>query len=107
MTNYGNPTIDSVSDVQDSICRHAKYSLGKAWRDLSTRDLFTAVALSVRGQMVDRFLETQERYQQKDPKRLYYLSIEFLIGQSLRSNLYNLRMRELYPQGPRQLRTTF
>ena len=47
------------------------------------RDLFTAVALSVRDQMVDRFLETQERYQQKDPKRLYYLSIEFLIGQSL------------------------
>ena len=103
MNNYGNPTIDSVSDVQDSICRHAKYSLGKAWRDLSPRDLFTAVALSVRDQMVDRFLETQERYQQKDPKRLYYLSIEFLIGQSLGSNLYNLRMRALYRQALRNL----
>ncbi|HXK26669.1 MAG TPA: glycogen/starch/alpha-glucan phosphorylase, partial [Candidatus Binatia bacterium] len=103
MTNYGNPTIDSVSDVQDLICRHAKYSLGKAWRDLSPRDLFTAVALTVRDQMVDRFLETEERCQQKDPKRLYYLSIEFLIGQSLRSNLYNLRMRELYRQALRNL----
>jgi starch phosphorylase len=103
VTHYGNPTIDSVSDVQDSICRHAKYSLGKAWHDLSTRDLFTAVALSVRDQMMDRFLETQERYQQKDPKRLYYLSIEFLIGQSLRSNLYNLRMRALYRQALRNL----
>ncbi|HTP07833.1 MAG TPA: glycogen/starch/alpha-glucan family phosphorylase, partial [Anaerolineae bacterium] len=103
MNNYGNPTINSVSDVQDSICRHAKYSLGKAWRDLSPRDLFTAVALSVRDQMVDRFLETQERYQQKDPKRLYYLSIEFLIGQSLGSNLYNLRMRALYRQALRNL----
>ena len=88
----------SVSAVQDSIYRHAKYSLGKAWHDLSPVDLFTAVALSVRDQMVDRFLETQERYRQKDPKRLYYLSIEFLIGQSLGSNLYNLRMRELYRQ---------
>jgi starch phosphorylase len=88
----------SVSAVQDSIYRHAKYSLGKAWHDLSQVDLFTAVALSVRDQMVDRFLETQERYRQKDPKRLYYLSIEFLIGQSLASNLYNLRMRELYRQ---------
>ena len=103
VNNYGNPTIDSVSDVQDSICRHAKYSLGKAWRDLSPRDLFTAVALSVRDQMVDRMLETEERYQQKDPKRLYYLSIEFLIGQSLGSNLYNLRMRELYRQALRNL----
>ncbi len=93
----------SVPAVQDSICRHAKYSLGKAWHDLSPVDLFTAVALSVRDQMVDRFLETQERYQQNDPKRLYYLSIEFLVGQSLGSNLHNLRMRELYRQALRNL----
>ena len=92
-----------VSAIQDSICRHAKYSLGKAWDDLSSFDLFSAVALSVRDQMVDRFLETQERYQQKDPKRLYYLSIEFLIGQSLGSNLYNLGLRELYRQALRNL----
>lgn len=88
----------SVSAAEDSICRHAKYSLGKAWRDLSPVDLFTAVALSVRDRMVDRFLETQERYRQQDPKRLYYLSLEFLIGQSLGSNLHNLRIRELYRQ---------
>jgi glycogen phosphorylase len=48
--------------------------------------------------MVERFLETEERYQQQDPKRLYYLSIEFLIGQSLGNNLHNLQMRELYRQ---------
>jgi starch phosphorylase len=98
-------TTDSVLAIEESICRHAKYSLGKAWRDLSPRDLFTAVALTVRDQMMDRLLETQERYQQKDPKRLYYLSIEFLIGQSLRSNLHNLRVRELYRQALRNLGT--
>ncbi len=89
---------DSVSAAEDSIRRHVKYSLGKAWRDLSPGDLFNAVALSVRDRMVDQFLETQERYQQQDPKRLYYLSIEFLIGQSLGSNLHNLKVRELYRQ---------
>jgi starch phosphorylase len=94
---------DSVSDLQTSICRHAKYSLGKAWRDLSQRDLFTAVALAVRDRMVDRFLETEERYRQIDPKRLYYLSIEFLIGQSLDSNLRNLGMRESCQQSLRNL----
>jgi starch phosphorylase len=96
MSDQENATRDSVTSVQESIRRHAKYSLGKMWGDLSPRDLFTAVALTVRDQMLDRFLETEQRYQQKDPKRLYYLSIEFLIGQSLRSNLHNLRLRDLY-----------
>src|SRR6266545_4002756 len=90
--------LDSVSAIEESIRRHVIYSLGKAWRDLSTEDLFTAVALSVRDQLVERMLETEERYRQKDPKRLYYLSIEFLIGQSLGNNLYNLGFRELYRQ---------
>ena len=93
----------SVSAIRDSITRHAKYSLGKAWRDLSPDDLFSAVALSVRDQMVDRFLQTQQRFQQSDPKRLYYVSIEFLIGQSLASNLHNLHSRELYRQALRDL----
>jgi len=85
---------DSVSELAEAIRRHAKYSLGKAWRDLSRRDLFTAVALTVRDVLVDRFLETEERYRQRDPKRLYYLSIEFLIGQSLGTNLRNLKLRD-------------
>ena len=94
---------DSVLAIQESICRHAKYSLGKAWRDLSPHDLFTAVALTVRDRMVDRFLETEARYQQRDPKRLCYLSIEYLIGQSLRSNLYNLRLRTVFRQALKNL----
>ena len=83
-----------MSSLQESIERHARYSLGKHWRDLSARDRFDAVALAVRDRMVDRMLETEERYRRSDPKRLYYLSIEFLIGQSLGNNLLNLGIRE-------------
>jgi starch phosphorylase len=103
MSDQDSAAIDAVSALQECIRRHATYSLGKAWRNLSVRDLFTAVALTVRDQLVERFLETEERYQQQDPKRLYYLSIEFLIGQSLGNNLHNLRMRELYRQALRPL----
>ncbi|MBZ5636617.1 MAG: glycogen/starch/alpha-glucan phosphorylase [Acidobacteriia bacterium] len=94
---------DSVSALQESIERHARYSLGKHWRDLTGRDRFDAVALAVRDKLVDRMLETEERYGRADPKRLYYLSIEFLIGQSLGNNLLNLGIRESCREALRNL----
>ncbi len=53
--------------------------------------------------MVNRMLETEERYQRSDAKRLYYLSIEFLIGQSLDNNLLNLGIRESCQEALRNL----
>jgi glycogen phosphorylase len=83
-------SVDSVSILQNSICRHVRYSLGKKRDNLSGHDLFFAVALAVRDCLVDRMLETEERYQKADAKRLYYLSMEFLMGRSLGNNLANL-----------------
>jgi glycogen phosphorylase len=91
-------TADSIASIQESIRRHTRYSLGKPWNDLSVRELFNAVALSVRDRLVDRLLETEERYRKDRPKRINYLSIEFLIGQSLGTHLYNLGIREFYLQ---------
>ncbi|MGA2881093.1 MAG: glycogen/starch/alpha-glucan phosphorylase [Bryobacteraceae bacterium] len=85
-----------MSTIEESIRRHVTYSLGKAWGDLSGTDLFNAVALSVRDRLVERMLETEERYQREDPKRINYLSIEFLMGQSLGNHLHNLGIRDLY-----------
>jgi starch phosphorylase len=87
-------TTDIASDLQQAVERHARYSLGKDWHDLSTRDRFNAVALAVRDRLIDLMLETEDRYSRHDSKRLYYLSIEFLIGQSLANNLRNLGLRE-------------
>ena len=81
---------DSASALHDSICQHVKYSLGKECHNLSGHDLFLAMALAVRDRLVDRMLETEERYQKADVKRLYYLSMEFLMGRSLGNNLSNL-----------------
>jgi glycogen phosphorylase len=81
---------NSSAALQESICRHVRYSLGREWANLSGRDLFRALALAVRDRLVDRMLETEERYRKADAKRLYYLSMEFLMGRSLGNNLYNL-----------------
>ena len=86
---------DPVLEFRESICRRARYSLARRWHELTLQDRFTAVALAVRDRMLDLMLETEDRYQSQDAKRLYYLSIEFLIGQSLGNNLENLGIREL------------
>src|SRR3954469_18755896 len=85
------PTLtDTVAALEEAICHHVRYSLGKAWQNLSKRDLFVAVALAVRDRMVDKMFETAARYRQADAKRLYYVSMEFLIGRLLGTNLQNL-----------------
>ena len=85
------PTLtDTVEAIEEAIGHHVHYSLGKAWQSLSQRDLFVAVALAVRDRMVDKMFETAARYRKADAKRLYYISMEFLIGRLLGTNLQNL-----------------
>lgn len=61
----------------------------------SKGDLYEAVALAVRDRLIDGMLETDERYKRQDAKRLYYLSLEFLMGRALGNNLYNLGVFDL------------
>ena len=54
------------------------------------RERFEAIARSVRDVLSQRWLHTEETYEREDPKRIYYLSIEYLIGRSLANNITNL-----------------
>lgn len=87
---------ESNLDIRRSLCWHVRYSLGKPGDDLCKHDTFTAVALTVRNRILDLMLETEKRYQQQDAKRLYYLSLEYLIGRSLTNNLINLGLYDLF-----------
>src|SRR5262252_7082040 len=59
------------------------------------RDAFEAVAHAVRDVLAQRWIATESTYDRKNVKRLYYLSMEFLIGRSLANNVTNLRLDPL------------
>src|SRR6516164_3930601 len=80
----------AAADLLAAVRRHIEYSLGVAPDHQAPRQLLNAVALSARDRMVERMLDTEGCYRRADAKRLYYLSMEFLIGRSLTNNLINL-----------------
>ncbi len=68
---------------------------------VTPRDRFEALARSVRDVLSQRWLRTEETYAKLKPKRLYYLSMEFLIGRSLANNVTNLLLSPLIAETAR------
>src|ERR1700758_5843232 len=78
--------------------RHLLFDSGVELTEATARERFEALARSVRDILSQRWLLTEKTYEQQDPKRLYYLSMEFLIGRSLANNITNLLLSPLTNQ---------
>ncbi|MGI4790684.1 MAG: glycogen/starch/alpha-glucan phosphorylase [Janthinobacterium lividum] len=89
-----NKPILSPDEIEAEICRHMRYALGRDCETLSERELFWTIALAARDKMVDGMLATEKRYTGAKAKRLYYLSMEFLMGRTLGNTLINLGLWE-------------
>jgi starch phosphorylase len=82
---------DPVS-LQRAFADHLQYSQGKDEHTATALDRYFAAAYTVRDRLMRRWIETQQGYYRNDAKRVYYLSLEFLMGRALENNLINLGM---------------
>ena len=85
----------TAKELEELIVWHLKYSLCKRVCEAHKEHLFIALALSIRDLCVNGMFDTARRHEEKDPKRLYYLSLEYLLGRLLPNNIYNLQLMDL------------
>ena len=74
---------------------HLHYTLAKDLYTATDDDRYRALARAVRDRLIDRWMETQHAHHQKKVKRIYYLSLEFLLGRLLGLSVINLKIEEI------------
>ncbi len=84
------------ANLRRMFLKHLEYTLGKDNFSITRNDLFLALAFSVRDLLVERWRDTQQSYYDQDAKRVYYLSMEFMIGRSLINSIINLGLTEVW-----------
>uniref|UniRef100_A0A671PQR1 Alpha-1,4 glucan phosphorylase n=1 Tax=Sinocyclocheilus anshuiensis TaxID=1608454 RepID=A0A671PQR1_9TELE len=95
--------VENVADLKKNYNRHLHFTLVKD-RNVSTkRDYYFALAHTVRDHLVGRWIRTQQSYYEKDPKRVYYLSLEFYMGRTLQNTMVNLALENACDEAMYQL----
>jgi glycogen phosphorylase len=84
-----------VDSFREDIKQHLRYTLAKDEYSSTEWDNYRSVVLTVMDRLHDRWIDTQQGYYNNDEKRVYYLSMEYLIGRLLDNMLVNLGMQDV------------
>ena len=74
-----------------SVVYNVKTLYRKTLEEATPQQIFQAVAYAIKDAVIDHWLESQKEYEKQDPKTVYYLSMEFLMGRALGNNMINLK----------------
>src|SRR5215831_19378698 len=102
LEQYGTGPIHFAGTESDLYERHLLFDNVIAAAKTDARDRFEAFARSGRDVLSQRWTLTEDTYKRQDPKRIYYLSMEFLIGRSLANNVTNLLLGPVVDEAVRQ-----
>ena len=87
----------NVESLRNAILSHVSFTQATVPEYATPWDIWVAVAMSVRDRLNDRWIATRNAYYSKpDTKRVYYLSLEFLMGRALGNSLVNLDLYDAY-----------
>jgi len=79
-----------TTPIAQALQNHVIFSTGKTGSSVTMRDWYAATALTVRDHVIERWVTTRNVYCEKDPKRVFYLSLEFLIGRMMSNAALNI-----------------
>lgn len=99
----GIAQVENVSNIKKAFNRHLHFSIIKDRNVATPRDYYMALANTVRDHLVSRWIRTQQHYYEKDPKRVYYLSLEFYMGRTLSNTMMNLGLQATVDEALYQL----
>uniref|UniRef100_A0AC34GNF0 Alpha-1,4 glucan phosphorylase n=1 Tax=Panagrolaimus sp. ES5 TaxID=591445 RepID=A0AC34GNF0_9BILA len=99
----GIAQVENVANIKKAFNRHLHFSLIKDRNVATPRDYYFALADTVRDHLVSRWIRTQQYYYEHDPKRVYYLSLEFYMGRTLTNTMLNLGMQATVDEALYQL----
>ena len=85
----------SAPGLRKNFERHLRRTLARDRYSATDRDRYYALALAVRDQLIERWIATQQAHHKQNVKRVYYLSLEFLIGRMMGNNVINLQMEDV------------
>jgi starch phosphorylase len=92
-----------VEAIKNLYYRYLRYHLAKDEPTATNQDKYLALSYAVRSEMMDRWIETQKRYHENNVRRVYFLSLEYLLGKNLKNNVINLDLQDSVAEAAQSL----